>query len=1462
VVSVQIGYVYDSVYLSDSEAIDVVNQNRSFGHFTFFGAPATTTPNHRQITLYYNWDGLLGHPPSGADGLGSWTLSPHHVLSPATNTLYLGDGSVRAPDVLPNVTKSVGALPSDEADVVAVSPDGGIYFAVGCALWRMDPSGTAARVAGIEHTCNGAPGYAGEGGPALQATLGTISAISFDNQGAIYISDFSNESIYRIDSAGTIRTYAGGGTAALQSNGVPASTIAIRAYCLAASPDGGLYVGELDSDSRYRVLNISTDGNVRTVVRDDGLSHTAAPSDGSTLSNAYLLPPIAPKLACALGADGSLYLNDAFAIRRVAPDGTFWTFGGSQEASVDISQPPADGIPASKAVMVPETLAVAPDGSVVYWDSLFQLLRVVRNGFVTTIAGHGQAGPSPGEGALATQVSFDGSTFGVAADGTIVVGNTFTDKLWRVQSAAAGGSAVGLAIASEDGAALYQFDGSGRHLRTLNALTGAALYTFGYDPAGRLASVTDVDGNQTNIQRDASGIPTAITNPFGQAMALSVDSSGYLASIRDAVGSLHAYTYASSGLLQSTTTPLGEVYTYSYDSDGRLLSDVDASGGGASMTNAVTVTGNVVTRTTAGGVTSTYELDSLPSGAVQQSRKGPDGLFTKTVRGIDGVIARSMPDGTVTSTTTSPDSRFGMQAPLATAVTISTPSGLTMTGGVTRAVTLADQSNLVSVQTATTTSTINGKTWTRTFDAASRTWTSTSPAGRQSTITVDLAERPAQVSVSGIAPITYSYDAHGRPTAITQGSRTWTLTYDAQGYLESRTDPLGQVTSYTNDSVGRPTQTALADGRLVGMAYDNDGNPTSVALPNTESHAFSYTPVDLLASYTPPSLSSASPATQYTYDVDRRLTSVTRPDGVAVAYAYDAAGRLQTTTIPQGALTRTYGAANGLLSSIVAPGGEGVSYTYDGFLRTGSSWSGAVAGSVTLGFDNNFRVTSQVVNTASLAFGYDADGLLQTAGTLALTRDPSNGHLSGTTLGGATDAYTYDTNGLLSTYVAKSSGSTIYSETIVRDAVGRITEKTETIGGTTHVWGYTYDASGRVTDVTEDGSSATHYGYDADDNRTTFTNASGSVNPTYDAQDRLLSYGSANYNYTANGELTGKTDSTGTTSYTYDPFGNLLNVALPNGTAIDYVVDGQNRRVGKKVNGTLTQGFLYQNALKPVAQLDGSGNVVSRFVYGSRGNVPDYFTKGTSTYRILSDHLGSPRLIVSTSTGSIVEEIDYDEFGNVTNDTQPGFQPFGFAGGLYDQDTKLLRFGARDYDPVVGRWTAKDPIGLNGGLGVYVYAWNDPQNAIDPSGLVVQGTYDQGSGMLTLRDVDTGQVVSIPAESGGKPWGDPIPNGNYEIVERNGKAGFYRLDSLDANPGDDIDQRTGRSHFRLHKPGNTIGCIAAESADDWNQVSELIQNTQTGQVIDHSTPWWDPFSWFHGGQPLTFYGTLAVIGSK
>jgi RHS repeat-associated protein len=190
-----------------------------------------------------------------------------------------------------------------------------------------------------------------------------------------------------------------------------------------------------------------------------------------------------------------------------------------------------------------------------------------------------------------------------------------------------------------------------------------------------------------------------------------------------------------------------------------------------------------------------------------------------------------------------------------------------------------------------------------------------------------------------------------------------------------------------------------------------------------------------------------------------------------------------------------------------------------------------------------------------------------------------------------------------------------------------------------------------------------------------------------------------------------------TTRYTYDVFGQLRHIDLPDGRTIDYIIDPTHRRIGKKINGAVTQAWLYQDQLAPAAELDGSGNVVSQFIYGTRPNVPEYMLRGGTTYRIVTDHLGSPRMVINTATGSVAQRIDYDEWGNVLSDSSPGFQPFGFAGGLYDRDTGLVRFGARDYDPTTGRWTNKDPIRFKGGqANIYAYVDSDPINRLDSYG--------------------------------------------------------------------------------------------------------------------------------------------------
>ncbi|MGH9958111.1 MAG: RHS repeat domain-containing protein, partial [Pyrinomonadaceae bacterium] len=449
-------------------------------------------------------------------------------------------------------------------------------------------------------------------------------------------------------------------------------------------------------------------------------------------------------------------------------------------------------------------------------------------------------------------------------------------------------------------------------------------------------------------------------------------------------------------------------------------------------------------------------------------------------------------------------------------------------------------------------------------------------------------------------------------------------------------------------------------------------------------------------------------------------------------------------------------------------------------LPKSTSWAGEIAGTVSRNNTTDIQVSGLSVNAGPIAFGYDADGLLTKAGDLSLTRDFQHGLLSASALGNTATALSYNGFGEIALDKATVNGDVVYEVAYTRDKLGRIIEKVETIDGNTTTTDYTYDPAGRLTEVTSNGA-LTAYSFDANGNRLKKTERVGAAmiaetTATYDAQDRLLQYGDTRYSYTPNGELLTKTVGTQTTTYDYDVLGNLRAVTLPEGKNIDYLIDGQNRRIGKKVNGTLVQGFLYQDQLRPIAELDGNNNLVSRFLYADKANVPAYMIKEGVTYRIVSDHLGSPRLVLNTTTGEITQRMDYDEFGNVITDTKPGLQPFGFAGGLYDRDTKLVRFGARDYDPETGRWTAKDPIMFaSSGWNLYTYAVNDPVNFLDRNGLYEESA-KKFKGTTEKSQTTYGDIVDFVRDPNkynaddirqqyNDLWGQALPDATKQAAE-------------------------------------------------------------------------------------------------
>ena len=554
------------------------------------------------------------------------------------------------------------------------------------------------------------------------------------------------------------------------------------------------------------------------------------------------------------------------------------------------------------------------------------------------------------------------------------------------------------------------------------------------------------------------------------------------------------------------------------------------------------------------------------------------------------------------------------------------------------------------------------------------------------------------------------YDQRGRVAAVSVGARRGVLAWNDQDQLIAVTDPQERAVAFTYDAAGRVTSEVLPGQRSIGYSYDGNGNLTSITPPDRQAYLFAYSPVDLPTEFTAP----GTAPTRYVYDRDRRLTRVIRPDQSTIDLSY-ANGRITTITTADRLVVPAYD-AEGRVRAVNDTGGPDLAFTWDGHVPTSEAWTGEVSGLVSWGIDDHFRLSTETVNGSSVSFGYDGDSLLTAAGALTIGRDQGNGRIVSTAVGSIGETFGHDSFGERDRYAASTDGTEFFVIDYESDSLGRIVERRETRFGITSVETYGYDPAGRLETVHRDGTLAATYAYDANGNRTSVTAGDSATIGSYDAQDRLLTYGGATYTWTVSGELLSKSDTEGTTVYAYDAFGNLRTVALPDGRLIEYIIDAEDRRVGKKIDGVVVNRWLYSGD-RIIAELDAAGAVRSRFVYGSRLNVPDYMTIGSATYRIIADHLGSVRYVVDAANGMVVQSARYDEWGNVVFDSNPGFQPFGFAGGLSDRDTGLVRFGARDYDPHVGRWTSKDPLGFNGGdTNLYAYVFSDPVNLIDPSG--------------------------------------------------------------------------------------------------------------------------------------------------
>lgn len=1239
------------------------------------GVRIEDVPSRQESRYSRESQGKLGTMQAlAAVGLGGWGLSVHHVLDVDQKALFYGDGrrrhlgeSAQQPDVLSRVagTGQRGSQ-GDGGDAknaslnrprgISFMRDGSLLVAeVGnCRIRRIDAAGTITTIAGS--TCARRTDPIAEGIPATSARLAGPQKAVEAPDGSIYVADLAR--IWRIDPRGVIHVYAGTGEYGCEGIGGPARDAELgEVRDLAFDREGSLLaVNDVNAFWDFhpckRVDKIDGAGTVTTLIPNLPEMCDAPGCKGQLRS----------PVGIATAADGSTYFTDAHYVSRRPPEGRRSGAQGWDSAGRHFNYQPnedtfaGDGLPTSlhKArFFIPAHIAVGRDGAQYIADQWNGRVRTIGpDGIVNTIAGGGPYIPAGDE--FPARSAALGWPFGVALDPkqeSVYFSDELTHKIWRVGLPTIHGQNE-LFVPSEDGALLYIFDPTGRHLRTEDAITRKALWAFRYTTypvsgggeTQLLTELEDAFGNITKVERAPDGTPQAIVAPFNQRTQLVANpTTHFLSQVSRVVGSETErveLTIDAQGLLRELKNPKGKIYRYTFDGEGRLTEVSDPEQGQLQISFAKTLVGHKVTLTTAEGRVSSTEVSFLPTGEVQQKVTSTDGNVVEVLRKRDGTLEQKAPDKSVVTVETGSDPRLGAGAKMVNSVLLKTENDrfhhfvehqrqLSTAGG---------EPPGLTVQTDTTT--VNGQAFVTTYTASTRTLESVTPEGRRSEVVFDAFGHPVEAREPGVAPVTATYDARGRLTEVKQvdgvEERKSSLTYDpTTGFLQKATDPLLQETRYERDAAGRVTKVILPDLREITYAYDLDGNLTELTPPSRPKHSFDHNDADQVKEYKAPAPEEgATPGvTRYAYDRDHHLKLVTRPSGEEVSVTYDNAGRLATMSSLLGSTSFTYDEETGKLSSIATSAGVTSGYTYDGPWLSELQVDGPFTASVQLKADHpepglpltNFWLAELTINdqdATKIKLEYDDDGLATKIGKMDLFYDAASGRTLGSHVLQTGQRISRNGFGELSDleegYFSGVTGGTppLVGEALLdisyeRDELGRITRKTETsrsapgAASETHTYDYTFDLeSGRLLEVQRDGDSLETYGYDPNGNRTSWTTGFGSGVATYDAQDRLLTYGQLAFTYTQDGELSSKSQGAQTTTYTYDAFSNLRAVRLPDGIQIEYLVDGQNHRIGKKVNGTLVQRFLYFGGLSPIAELDASGNVATQYVYGGEAPSP------------------------------------------------------------------------------------------------------------------------------------------------------------------------------------------------------------------------------------------------------------------
>lgn len=1277
--------------------------------------------------------------------LGGWSLPVHHVYDVDAQRLHLGTGEFRdslgaANTVMKTLYPTLHfSQQSERISDLAFGPDGTLY-------WLLEEDGKLMRLL---------PGS--DVAETVSSSLKEAFGLAVAPNGSRYVSHTHGIGSNREYRLTEIRP---DGTRRVLTEVMSALLPGVAGQ-LAVAPNGDLLITRVDSVYRYvpeteQIQRIAGIPGTRGFAGDGGPANLALFDNTSDID---------------CDSAGNLYIYDAGSggtgrIRRITPDGIITTVAGNGTGGAL-----GDGGPATLASLGGTRMSVAKNGEIYlneYEGGDHSIRLIGQDGVIRRIAGGGTLTRQPAfvvdDGPATAQKLYD-PTLALSPDGILhVADRTQTGPHFAtvrvVQQSLPSYSLDDIFVPSIDGAVLYRFDATGRHLETIDALNFVTRWTFGYDSMGRLSSIVDRDGNLTMIQRDGQGLPTAVVGPYGEQVGLHLGTDGYLEEIHNPGLSPLLFDYTPGGMMVSAVNEGGEGTQYAYDTIGLLESVTNPLQREKTLGRTLLTNGLDVVVTSPELRTMVRSVRELPEGGVQRINTSTDG--TQDVATSDGVGQTiTYANGLEISATQSGHPIYGMRSPISSERKLVFPSGLTTVVTESRSVTLADSSDPTSILSTTRSLSSNGKTVEGIYDAATRQLTVTTAEGRVLRSLQDAEGRTIEVSRGDLEPTRFLYDSQGRLEQIRRGvgaeERVVQFGYDSSGRLGSLTDPALRVTTTQYDSASRVSLVQYPGSTSVAVGYDAAGRMNSVTPPGAGAYVMSYDAAGQIQQLDPPGTGAGAGPVLLEHDADGNQTLIQRADGRTIQLIYDSGGRLGEVLFD--GVSKVYGyAASGLMNTLASPE-VSLSLEHDGPFLTREVYSGVISGSVERVYDAQLEVASIVVNgTHTIDRTVDADGLLTSAGPLSVQRRAETGSVEATSVGDLSTALSYSSFGEFESFSATHLGSPLWDTSIIRDKLGRVTDFQETVAGITDRYEYEYDLQGRLERVRKNGGLVEEYSYDLNGNRLTGSNHVGSLIGTYDGLDRLAQYGTNVYGYSPDGERTSLVDGSGTTSYEYSALGHLESVTLSDGARVDYVVGPFGRRIGKKVDGTLVQGFLYLNDSSPVAELDGAGNVTSVFVYGSKPMVPAVMIKAGIPYRILSDERGSPRFVVDAQTGIVAQRMDYDSFGNVLLDTNPGFQPFGFAGGIYDSDTGLVNFGVRDYDSMVGRWLTRDPGTFAGGTNLYAYVSNDPINLIDPSGGIPVIV-----GLAALAGTIAGVANALPGLLCGEP--------TIEVVRRYGEGG-------------------------------------------------------------------------------------------